>query len=139
MKNVLLGILVFGVEACSRPDSGAAKDLVSQAWSPRMGSCPSEFVKFSDKKIELHPVGRAASELKVSQIVNNPQHPRHVMVVIDPEGSSGFRENDQLAMVFDLSGERLRLIGQGTPTNLHEVGPGNPNAKAFDLVRCPST
>jgi hypothetical protein len=133
----LIAGLSIGSAACGRTDnSGAIKALVAQAWSPRVQDCAVEFVRFSHTRIELQPKGRASSELVVTSILNNPEYPDDVMVVVDAGNSMA--ESSRLAMVFDVSGERLKLVGEGSPTHLHPVEPGSPNAIAFNLVRCPA-
>ena len=133
MRRAGFFVIGFAVSSCSQADSGATKSLMAQQWSPTTADCGSDYVEFSNARRVFHPKDRPSSQIKVVNIVNNPEYLNNVMVVGDPEDGGG-----QVAMVFDVSGERLKLVGQGSPKDLHRIGPDNRNAKRFDLVRCPS-
>lgn len=129
--------------ACGQARASAEQDLLSQAWSPDLQSCKVEFVRFSGTEMTFKPRNRAQSSLKVLNIVNPTEQSETVMVVVDPGNvparNGRPRDEDLGAFLFDVSGERLQLIAQGPPTNLLPVTPDRPNAKRFDLIRCPAT
>jgi hypothetical protein len=136
MRTYLVTVLTLALGACGRADAAElTAKIYSSVWSPAPARCQSDTVKFSDRAIDLTKSGRPDGQLKVRSVVLAPDQPDAVMFVIDA-APAGDPEMPLVAMVFKLHGDKLTLVGEGTPRHLMPVTQAEKNFARFNLERC---
>ena len=131
-------IACLALVACSAQNDPATKDLLSHTWAPALEACGTDYLRFTPTAFEVHN-GRGASALQVFKYTTVNSYPNAVMVVVGPHepGSSvAVAESDKVAFVLDLSNDRMKLVGGGSPAHLQPATADNPNVQRFDRIRC---
>jgi hypothetical protein len=73
----------------------------------------------------------------VWDIIEPAKAPGTVMIVTSEEGIRERPADENLyALLLERSGDRMKLIAQGTPLDLVPVDPASTNAQRFDLIPC---
>jgi hypothetical protein len=132
-------VCTIALSACGAAKGATEQRLLSHDWSPKLEFCDQLFVRFTRTALELHPQGKPVTKLRIWDIVVPPDQPETVMLVDSPDDVQTRPTDDKLgAFLLDLSGNRMKLIAQGSPNRLLPVSPDNINARRFDLVACPA-
>jgi hypothetical protein len=136
MRTISMTVLFLALGACG---GAKASELTEQVyryrWSPSPALCQSDHVTFSDQAIQLTKSGRSDGQLKVRKVVLAPDQPNAMMFIIEA-ASAGDPAMPLAAMVFKLDGDKLTLIGEGTPSHLMPVTSAEKNFRRFNLQRC---
>ena len=132
-------VYAMALSACGAAKGATEQRLLAHDWSPKLEFCNQLFVRFTRTALELHPPGKPVTKLKIWNIIVPPDQPETVLLVDSPDYVETRPTDDQLgAFLLDLSGDRMKLIAQGSPKRLVPVSPNDINAKRFDLVECPA-
>jgi hypothetical protein len=136
-RFILLVAATCCLASCGKAQAFSAEDLVATTWSPDRAYCNQLFVRFTNDALEFHPPDRPATRLRVWDIIEPAKPSGTLMIVTSEEGITERPADENLyALLLERSGDRMKLIAQGTPLGLAPVDPASTNAQRFDLVPC---
>ena len=131
-------VACLALVGCSAQNSPGTNELLSHTWAPTAEACGTDFLRFTPTALEVHNV-RGVSALQVFKYTTVDSYPNAVMVVVgphEPGSSEAVAESDKIGFVLDLSNDRMRLVGGGSPTHLQPATAENPNVQRFERIRC---
>lgn len=139
MSRPPLVLTLIGLAACSANSSPAEQKLLAHTWAPTVEACSSDFLRFTPTAFEVHHADAPTTALQVLKIASIDRFPDNVLVVVGPNAPGSTKpvaEDDKTGWVFDLSDNRMKLVGAGSPTHLGRVSPDDANLQRFDRVAC---
>jgi hypothetical protein len=140
MKFILLGFATLALTACGHEQGYGRKQLLSHDWAFDSAGCGHDFLRVTADDLEFHASDGPTSSLAVLNVVDIPEDPENVMLIVYPSHPTVRPADEDLgALLFELSDEHLKLIGQGSPAKLNRITADNPNARRFDRIACPIT
>lgn len=142
MRIASLLLLALALTGCNR-SSATSEDIIGHRWAHALADCGETYLDFSQDSIEFVRDGDMVNRLAVRRIVTDTAEPSTVMFVIEVDGAFVTRPvvpagAADVAMLFKVEGDGMRLVGQGTPEKLQRVTMGEHNFGTFSLRRCPS-
>ena len=131
--------LALGLSACGRQEPLTKQLLLGHTWAHNASECGTRFLKFSETAMEVYDRGHV-SALAVKNLVQVPDHPEDLLLVVDPGDTGGSTADaDMIAYLLENNGGRLKLVAQGSPIELIPATADDANAKRFDRMACPTT
>lgn len=140
MRHAYPLFIVTLLTAC---DSGPADEQVQRFyghWARSQESCADDAFEFSGREIADHADGAGLRALPVRRVRVKSDEPDVATFIIkvsdEMAAASNTTETSDIALQFRVIGDRLVLIGEGSPYRLFPVTPEQANYHRFNLVRC---
>ncbi|MDG2532314.1 hypothetical protein P6144_01530 [Sphingomonas sp. HITSZ_GF] len=142
MRIVPPMLAVLALAGCGQGYGGGSGEIVGYRWARTLGECGDTYLQFSRDSIEFVSEGRSVNQLPVRRIVREDSS--RVMFVVETDsalapGSIAPRGSADVAMVFKVDGDSIKLVGQGTPDSLHGMTARVRDYPSFVMRRCPAS